>query len=92
MPKSSNVISPRKWADRLLKAGFSQAEVIGFLCSALDAHKEIMDDYETYLAEHFNTPKDAVHLTIAMGPDWVADRSTTSSPLIKKYQDRVVKV
>lgn len=61
----------KAYAQRLQAAGFSDKQVIDMLVNALDAHGEIIDDYEAYLARRLNVTTDRVHLVIKMGKEWV---------------------
>lgn len=85
----SKPVNYRRFAARLSRAGFPPQQVIEFLLGALNSHAEFIDDYETYLAQHFNTNKDIVHLCISCGTEWAKGKTTVPAPLIKKYQERV---
>lgn len=62
-----------QWVQRMRRAGFSEDQIVTHLIDALEAHSEVINDYETVLAEHYGVEKELVHLRLKMGADWFND-------------------
>lgn len=66
----STSLTGKQFAANLSRV-MNDKQVIEMLSNALDAHQEVIDDYETFLALQFGVEKDKVHLCVKMGKKWV---------------------